>query len=157
MHSSPAPMRKVPKAQNPYHADDGLDIPMEGPLLPTSVRLGGGGKAAVIERIELSIGFMTPRSPVSLRCRTSTSSPRCGRMHLEPIFPNLLHTYLPRKPEAPKIVAVMPDTPERVPEISVTSSVASPTSPPASSSKVAMKASMQKATAMLRQMSGPKA
>ena len=56
MHSSPAPMRKVPKAQNPYHADDGLDIPMEGPLLPTSVRLGGGGKAAVIERIERRVG-----------------------------------------------------------------------------------------------------
>ena len=49
-------MRKVPKAQNPYHADDGLDIPMEGPLLPTSVRLGGGGKAAVIERIERRVG-----------------------------------------------------------------------------------------------------
>ena len=29
---------------------------MEGPLLPTSVRLGGGGKAAVIERIERRVG-----------------------------------------------------------------------------------------------------
>ena len=56
MHTSPHPVRKVPKAQNPYHADDGLDIPMEGPLLPTSVRLGGGGKAAVIERIERRVG-----------------------------------------------------------------------------------------------------
>ena len=49
-----------PKAQNPYHADDGLDIPMEGPLLPTSVRLGGGGKAAVIERIERRVGAPRP-------------------------------------------------------------------------------------------------
>ena len=60
MHSSPAPMRKVPKAQNPYHADDGLDIPMEGPLLPTSVRLGGGGKAADIS-VEAASSENNPR------------------------------------------------------------------------------------------------
>ena len=40
-------------------------------------------------------------------------------MHLEPIWPNLLQTYLPRNHDAPKIVAVMPLTLDR-PIVSLT-------------------------------------
>ena len=43
------------KAQNPYHADDGLDIPMEGPLLPTSGRFSFSVR---IERSKINDGDM---------------------------------------------------------------------------------------------------
>ena len=54
--------------------------------------------------------MMLPRSPIGRRCCMSMSSHRCGQTARLPCSPNVLTTYRPKKPVAPKMVATTPLT-----------------------------------------------